>query len=222
MNMLDDILQDIPKDSCLGKAVTAGYNVLFEAETQKGPGVPQVERIDSDSVRIGDQIWMSHNLQMPADPENGIYVENGETYFTWNAAMKAASSYGNGWRLPSREDLKKLSDFCGGDSVAGQHLKSTSGWSNGQYNENGDDTYGFNAIPAGECSPYRYQGKILSTKIYGNKLKFAGERAYIWSSTQESPKYAYYRGLGCWDATFDEYSGDKDSSGYSVRLVKSA
>ncbi|MBR2305879.1 MAG: hypothetical protein IKA48_01605 [Fibrobacter sp.] len=213
MNMLDDILQDIPKDSCLGKAVAAGYNVFFEAETQKGPGVPQAERIDSDSVRIGDRIWMSHNLQMPADPENGIYVENGETYFTWNAAMRVAKEYGNGWRLPSRKDWGRLSRFCGGDRKAGVHLKAKTGWPG----DGGLDTYGFNAIPTG------YYDTLTAT------VRQADDGYTVfWTSGHLANEYpvhgyipVYYRSLYWTNDAFPESSG-RITSAASVRLVKDA
>lgn len=162
-----------------------------------------IDRVDEDSVRIGDQIWMCHNLQMPADPKNGIYVENGETYFTWDAAMRVAREYGNGWRLPSREDWQKLSDYCGGDSKAGNHLKSTSGWGG----ENGFDTYGFDGKPAGYYSP------AVSGVCY------AGSNGYFWSSAPVGAGHAYRRYLYCLYTGFYE-SNDGMSSGLSVRLVK--
>lgn len=162
-----------------------------------------IDRVDADSVRIGDQIWMCHNLQMPADPAHGIYVENGETYFTWDAAMRVAREYGNGWRLPSREDWQKLSDYCGGNSKAGTHLKSTSGWDG----ENGFDTYGFDGKPAGYYSP----GVSVVCR--------AGSYGYFWSSTPGGAVNAYGRYLRCSYTDFCGYY-DGRAIGLSVRLLK--
>ena len=162
-----------------------------------------IDRVDADSVRIGDQIWMCHNLQMPADPAHGIYVENGETYFTWDAAMRAARKYGNGWRLPSREDWQKLADYCGGNSKAGTHLKSTSGWDG----ENGFDTYGFDGKPVGYYSPG--VSRVCS----------AGVDGYFWSSAPGGAVRAYFRYLNCSNTDFYGYYYGR-SNGLSVRLLK--
>lgn len=169
------------------------------------PSKPEqhIERIDADSVKIGDQIWMCHNLQMPADPEHGIYVKTGETYFTWEAAMRVAKEYGNGWRLPSREDWNKLSRFCGGDSKAGTHLKSTSGWDG----ENGFDTYGFDGKPCGYYPP-GYSG-----------VSYGGINGFFWSATPNGTSLAYYRYLGCDDSYFRGLDNGR-SFGFSVRLIK--
>ena len=162
-----------------------------------------IDRVDADSVRIGDQVWLGHNLQMPADPEHGIYVVDGETYFTWEAAMRAAKEYGNGWRLPSMEDWNKLSKFCGGDVKSGTRLKSTSGW-NG---ENGFDTYGFDGKPAGYYSPGH------------SRVDAVVRNGGFWSSTLYGTSSAYCRYLGCDDSYFREGYFDR-SYGLSVRLLK--
>ena len=134
---LDDMIAKISEMSSEGKVTELSVlsrmigTAINCAGKPSGKGTGKVDahpgKASSGSVRIGGQVWMSHNLQMPADPENGIYVVNGETYFTWEAAVRVAKSYGNGWRLPSREDWTKLADACGASS-AGSHLKSTSGW----------------------------------------------------------------------------------------------
>jgi uncharacterized protein (TIGR02145 family) len=51
-----------------------------------------------------------------------------------------------GWHLPSDAEWQTLVDFAGGDNVAGQKLKSKSGWNS---NGNGTDDYGFSALPGG-------------------------------------------------------------------------
>ena len=162
-----------------------------------------IDRVDEDSVRIGDQIWMCHNLQMPADPEHGIYVVDGETYFTWEAAMRVAKEYGNGWRLPSREDWEKLSRFCGGVYKAGTHLKSTSGWDG----ENGFDTYGFDGKPCGYYAPG--VSRVLGGGDYGD----------FWSATPGGTSSAYGRSLGCSGSSFGELYNSR-SYGFSARLLR--
>lgn len=154
MDILTEILGNIPQASTFGQAVAGGFNTIFAGtsicesyEWGRLYGVPRgydgpvpdtlsmeddpiepkevkVERVDEDSVKVGDQIWMTSNLQMPGEyPEQGIYKANGETFFTWKAAMLAAS-YGDGWRLPSDADWDKFAEYCGGYEVAGHTFKA--------------------------------------------------------------------------------------------------
>lgn len=55
----------------------------------------------------------------------------------------------NGWHLPDNEEWIELMYFLGGQGVAGQKLKSGSGWYD---NGLGTDNYDFYALPAGEVS----------------------------------------------------------------------
>ena len=108
---------------------------------------------DKDIVRIGDQMWMRSNLKASADPSRGIYEDGGETFFTWDAAVKAAESVGDGWRLPTVADWKKLTEYCGGKSKAGRRVKSSSGWETAYEGKNGTDDVGFCGRPLGYYSP---------------------------------------------------------------------
>ena len=167
-----------------------------------------IERIDADSVKIGDQIWMCHNLQMPADPEHGIYVVDGETYFTWEAAMRAAKDYENGWRLPSAEDWNKLCSFCGGESMVGHQLKSTSGWTG----NNGFDIYGFDGKPAGWYNPGFARVRPMLHEV--------GSAGYFWSSTSSDGTSGAVS-LSLNDDDNDLCEGyTYRSDGLSVRLLK--
>lgn len=158
-------------------------------------------------VTIGDQVWMNCNLQAPADPENGIYVVDGETYFTWDAAVREAKKYESlGFRLPTREDWEKLEKFCGDD--AGKKLKSTDGWSN---DGNGVDSFGFNGKPSGWYASNGYKVR------YGGR----GYGGYFWSSTSCGTSCACTRSLYCGGCGFYEHY-EFSSYRFSVRLVKDA
>ena len=208
MTDLDGLLTDISKDGCMAREVATGFRVIFEGAMPGGQVAPEAERVDKDSVRIGDQIWMDHNLQMPADPKNGIFVENGETYFTWDAAMKVSSSCGNGWRLPSRGDWAVLVSNCGGKRKAGFHLKTVDGWDG----KGGDNAYGFGGIPAG----YYKADSWMSSK-----LEWDGSLGLFWTSTPKGENDAYYRNLHARaDDLFEDYYSK--NYGMSVRLVKDA
>jgi uncharacterized protein (TIGR02145 family) len=50
------------------------------------------------------------------------------------------------WHTPTDAEWTTLTDFLGGLNAAGLKLKSTSGWNT---NGNGDNSSGFNGLPAG-------------------------------------------------------------------------
>jgi uncharacterized protein (TIGR02145 family) len=103
------------------------------------------------TVEIGDQIWMAENLNSQIN-DSKCY-NNDYSYcniygrlYTMEGAYNACPS---GWRLPSKEEWQKLLDFAGGMETAGEKLKATSDWNDG----NGENTYGFAALPGGYQAP---------------------------------------------------------------------
>jgi len=156
------------------------------------------------TVQIGDQVWMAENLDYDVSGSR-CYNDNlaacnkyGRLY-DWATAMALPSSCNNysscasqisakhkgicpsGWHIPSDADWDVLINFVGGSSTAGKYLKATSGWSS---NGNGQDKYGFSALPGG------YGGS--SGGFYG-----VGYSGYWWSSSEYGSYYlAYYRDMG--------------------------
>jgi uncharacterized protein (TIGR02145 family) len=130
-----------------------------------------------NSEKIGNQIWMTKNLNYNASSsvcyDNKAY--NCTTYgrlYDWNTAMSACP---NGWHLPSLEEWYILIYYAGGNSTGGKHLRATSGWNN---NGNGLDTYGFAALPGGarvfkvDFNAVGRDGYWWSASEYGNKSDF--------------------------------------------------
>lgn len=93
-------------------------------------------------------------------------LNNLDTYgalYNWAAAMNGAVSSNNnpsevqgvcpdGWHLPSDQEWTELIDFIGNEGhsgVEGRILKATTGWYDGNGDENGTDNYGFAALPGG-------------------------------------------------------------------------
>ena len=91
----------------------------------------------------------------------------------------------------------------GGKSIAGQKLKSTSGWNS---SGNGSDAFAFSALPAG------------SRDDHGD-YSDEGYNANFWSSTEYSSHSAYYMYLyyDYDDAYLDFYN---KNYGFSVRCLK--
>jgi uncharacterized protein (TIGR02145 family) len=125
-------------------------------------------------VKIGGKTWMAENLNY-ATNSSGCYEGEGcevfsmcydekEVYcalygrlYTWSAAKTACPT---GWHLPSDAEWTMLTDFVGGEGIAGKKLKSTSGW--GDYegkSGNGTNEYLFLALPGGGPGDEGYGGE---------------------------------------------------------------
>lgn len=109
------------------------------------------EVLPENSVRIGNQIWSTKNLDID-DGGDGIKkwyfdgwpAEVGyQYYYTWDAAARVVANI-EGWHIPTKAEWEELIEYIGGENNAAK-LKSTFGW----YSNNGTDDYGFNAIPVG-------------------------------------------------------------------------
>jgi len=119
------------------------------------------------------------------DPANGR--KYGRLY-NWSTAKSACPK---GWHLPSNEEWDVLCRFVDSSSstespcasgIAGKYLKATSGWNsfNG-ISGNGDDTYGFAALPGGVFA----DGDFLRAGTHG-----------YWRCANEYDTYqAYLRGM---------------------------
>ena len=103
------------------------------------------------TVKIGDQWWMAENLNYEGGDsycynDSAEYCEEYGRLYTWVSARDACPT---GWHLPTREDFDTLLSTVGGDSLAGNALKSFAGWNRAEDEGNGVDSYGFSGSPAG-------------------------------------------------------------------------
>jgi uncharacterized protein (TIGR02145 family) len=123
------------------------------------------------TIIIGSQTWMAENLNYKISETgdrkyNCINCNEYGVLYNWEAATKACPEK---WHLPSDNDWNELLKFVGGDFNAGKKLKSkTEEWiSSG----NGEDSYGFAALPGGLC--------------FGSKCDYNGLLGVWWSTTTE-------------------------------------
>jgi len=123
-------------------------------------------------VTIGFQTWMAQNLNYSGIGScNGSKDDNCAEYGRLYRGDDARTVCPGDWHLPSNEEWEILFDFVGGTSLAGTVLKSTTGWDDKDDGSsgNGIDSFGFGALPAGECgmggcsSPGRYTTFWTST-----------------------------------------------------------
>ena len=160
------------------------------------------------TVKIGDQWWMAENLNYEA--ANGYCfndsAENCEKYgrlYTWSTALVACPS---GWHLPTKADFDTLLAAVGGDSLAGNALKSFAGWNRVEDEGDGADSYGFSGSPAGWMD---LTGDYYQVGYFGR----------FWSISSCSDKKAYTLHL-----KYNAESGSLDctlkESAISVRCIK--
>jgi uncharacterized protein (TIGR02145 family) len=150
-----------------------------------------------------------------------VATSNYSTYgvlYNWPAAMNGSSSSNSnpsgvrgvcpsGWHLPSVPEWTELTDYLGGEAIAGGKMKETGTvhWedpNNGATNESG-----FTGLPAG------YRNKNDNT--FSNFTTYA----LFWSTTAYSSSDAWGRGLYNHDTQVYNYNYYKDH-GFSVRCIK--
>ncbi len=189
--------------------------------------------LSQSEVKIGNQVWMSKNLDVstfrngdpipqaktneewkkagenkqPAwcyyenDPANG--AKYGKLY-NWYAVNDSRGLAPIGYHIPSDAEWTKLTDFLGGNSVAGAKMKSKTGWTKGG---NGTNSSGFSGLPGG----YRYtNGSFDAIGNYGD----------WWSSTEYDTSNAWDRYLDYNYGDVNRYYYDDKTNGFSVRCIK--
>ncbi len=183
------------------------------------------------TVKIGSQTWMAENLNYKT--ANSYCYKNNDTnctkygrLYTWTAAIDSVKLYKDksiecgvgktcslpdtvygvcplGWHLPTQAEWITLFTAVGGQSFAGNFLKSQTGWYN---HGNGKDYFGFSALPAGRGD-------------FNVEFDLIGEYAIFWSATQMNDEWAYIMGL-----SHDRYGADlgynNKFTGLSVRCLK--
>ncbi len=131
--------------------------------------------IDTTGVRIGNQIWMTKNLDV-STYRNGdtipqvtygyewdtlttgawCYYYNSSTYgaiygklYNWYATNDTRGLAPEGWHIPSSDDYAILQNYLGGESVAGGKLKESgfTHWSSPNYGAT-NETF-FTGLPGG-------------------------------------------------------------------------
>ncbi len=179
------------------------------------------------TVKIGSQVWMAENLNYTGSgirhitdveewsnntkSDGWCYYDNdgsnGKKYgvlYQWEAAKEACP---DGWHLPSDGEWQTLVDYLGGAAIAGEKLKSRSGWANyAGGSGNGSDSSGFSGLPCG----YRNDNGSFTSM---------GKSASFWSATAYNSSTAWLHNLRYYDSSVTRYNNYK-SYGYSVRCVR--
>jgi uncharacterized protein (TIGR02145 family) len=163
-------------------------------------------------VKIGNQVWMAENLNYET-PNSWWYDNNsanGDIYgrlYTWAAAMNGESSSNSvpsgvqgvcpdGWHLPSDAEWTVLTDYLGGESVAGGKMKEAGTVHWNSPNTGATNSSGFTALPGGlsyTSGDFNYLGSIghwwsatesSSTNAWGRTLRYGGDKVNRSSSNE--------------------------------------
>lgn len=151
----------------------------------------------ADTIRIGNQVWMKHNLTIDVpnsfwyDRDSIKYKEQGKLYY-FSAALMACPK---GWHIPSDEEWQQLIDYLGGDSVAIDKILV-------------GGSSGLNLTLAG------YRSANSNNDLFGK----IGEYAMYWTSTIKAEQTAY--GKMFVRGKLPEHQYYRRANAFSVRLLK--
>jgi uncharacterized protein (TIGR02145 family) len=197
-----------------------------------GDTISDIEGRFYNTVRIGTQCWMKENLnshkflngdsipEVKPDEDWAILFSaafcfynnenisnpysNGSLY-NWYAVNDSRGLCPAGWHLPSNEEWTVLTEYLGGQQIAGGKMKEASYglWINP--NTDATNESGFTAIPAG----YRREDGSFADLSY---------KAIFWSSSESDNVSAWQRALSYNSGAVSGVSSIK-RSGFSVRCV---
>jgi uncharacterized protein (TIGR02145 family) len=217
---------DVPKEARLNPTIT--YETFTESAERGGRTYKTVVIGTGENV----QTWMAENLNYATDNSwcyNDIAsnCDVAGRLYSWAAAIDSATLYKEqeldcgykkdcsetlpskvqgvcprGWHLPTKAEWEKLFENVG-SSTAAKILKSQTGWCSGC---NGEDTFGFSALPAGN-------------RVSAENYQHVGSFAYFWSATETSTERASYVQIQV-DYSKPNLNADNKYYGYSVRCVK--
>ncbi|MCQ2062129.1 MAG: hypothetical protein MJY99_02180 [Fibrobacter sp.] len=129
-------------------------------ESKRGTFVDERDGREYKYTTIGDQVWMAENLKYDVEGSLCYYEEDdcramGRTYSVYSASCPL------GWHIPNEAEWNRLFDAVGGDSMANVRLKSSSGWTvlNPEDDPNGTDECGFSVSYA----KYGYEDHYFDT-----------------------------------------------------------
>jgi uncharacterized protein (TIGR02145 family) len=158
------------------------------------------------TVQIGTQCWFKENLNIGAringsqnQTNNGIiekycYDDNESNcnvyggLYQWDELMQYVTTQGakglcpDGWHIPTDAEWTTLTNYLGGEAVAGGKMKEAGYTHWAPPNTGATNSSGFTALPGG---------------LRGNDGSFynLSYLAYFWSSSQNDATYAWHRYL---------------------------
>jgi uncharacterized protein (TIGR02145 family) len=159
-------------------AITASISIVYGGDNRNGKnGVPTPNKTTfTDSrdgksykkVKIGNHVWMAENLNydVPGDTTDVCYERKSDScakygrLYSWFTTMNGVAISNAipsgiqgvcpvGWHLPSDEEWRTLTGYCGNSLAVGTTLKSSTDWNSYAQRLTGTDVYSFSALPGG-------------------------------------------------------------------------
>ena len=205
-----------------------------------------IKNLDLDAFRNGDTIpqaktnkeWIAAGKnKQPAwcyrdnDPKNG--TKYGKLY-NWYAVNDARGLAPMGWHVPTDQEWTVLSTFLGGEDIAGEKMKSSSGWndygckkcnggsaefkkicsackgtqsnSSEPFSCNGTNSSGFTGLPGG-------------ARNYDGSFDVVDNSGFWWSASESNETLAWYRALPNLNSNLYRNTVI-NNFGFSVRCVR--
>jgi uncharacterized protein (TIGR02145 family) len=211
--------------------------IILKATTYSqtnGNGVFDIDGNFYPTIVYGNgQEWMAANLNT-SSYSNGVAIPNITNSTTWSALTTGAWTYYNdninfgttygklynffviadsrnvcpvGWSVPTKYAYDSLINFLGGSSIAGGKMKEigTQNWTTP--NTSATNTSLFNAKPNG-------------LKYNSGQYFDIGNKAYLWSSTIDSPNSALRLNLFYNNTNANTQFGANKNSGLGIRCIK--
>jgi uncharacterized protein (TIGR02145 family) len=200
-----------------GHSEISGEN-NFIGSVRTGNQEWQTKNLDVDRFRNGDLIQEARTKEewvSAGENEEPVWsyfdndAENGKIYgklYNWYAINDARGLAPDGWHIPADYELIALTNYLGGEKVAGGKMKSigTTYWE--EPNKGASNESGFSVLPGG----YRdYNGSFYNISY----------NAFFWSTTENGSNHAWYRYLYNNNINVYRYYFNK-SVGASVRCLR--
>jgi uncharacterized protein (TIGR02145 family) len=181
------------------------------------------------TVKIGNQTWFAENLRYEGNIPEVRSQQEWAAIFNTGSAQPAWSNYANesgndaiygklynwyavntgslcppGWHIPTDAEWTILSNFLGGESVAGGKMKTDIGWNSP--NALATNESGFSGLPGG----YRTINGVSA---------YLGSFGYWWSSTSNDSNNSWNRNLDSSNGLIYRFFNYK-AYGFSCRCIK--
>jgi uncharacterized protein (TIGR02145 family) len=183
------------------------------------------------TIQIGKQCWMKENLNIGTmiksnteQSNNGIiekycinddiqYCREYGGLYQWNELMNYDTIEGRqgicpkGWHIPGLKELVTLTDYLGGDNVAGGKMKEAGTFYWKSPNSGATNESGFSGLP-GSYFDYK-KGEFNNNRYYGD----------WWSSSKCSDTNSWSLSLNYNDVKAGKKSAER-KFGFSVRCIQ--
>ena len=172
---------------------------------RNGDPIPQVTSND-EWANLTTGAWCYYNN----DPANDFPY--GKLY-NWYALNDPRGLAPSGWHIPNENEWTILTNFLGGDALAGGRMKESGTVHWFSPNTGASNSSGFTALPGG--------GRYGQMAIFGLSGSFSDIRlnGYWWSLNENNGPSAWYRILASTNSRIEKNSYIK-SNGFSVRCIK--